>query len=259
MSAYLRRAPAAHQAGESAAPGRLGYDLGIRAARWPAWIRMNEIESAQLLARCQAARLPQREAAFEELGRLLYAVAWRRVAGRPELEHLAEDCMQEALLIVWQRLEAGQGPMAPERFIGWCVTILLNKLREHLRRLEPRGLPGRTMRVGLSRLTSLDAPVGEDGGSLGQRLGDGTDDLETQQAYREIQALVREIGRIDAISEASRRVLLEGYIGGLDDDELAASLGTSRANVHVIRHRDLAKLRRFDDYMRRLAAWYRDG
>ena len=57
----------------------------------------------------------------------------------------------------------------------------------------------------------------------------------------------------------SRRVLLEGYIGGLDDDELAASLGTSRANVHVIRHRDLAKLRRVDDYMRRLAAWYRDG
>ena len=220
---------------------------------------MTEIESAQLLARCQAQGLPQREAAYRELGRILYAVAWRRVAGRPELEDLAEDCMQETLLIVWQRLEAGQGPSEPERFVGWAVTIVINKLREHLRRLEARGAPGRSMRIGLSRLTSLDAPVGEGRGSLGQQLSDDSDDLVARQAYREIQALLREIGSIEAISEASRRVLLEGYINGLDDAELAALLDTSRANIHVIRHRDLAKLRQVSDFVQRLEALYHDA
>lgn len=210
-------------------------------------------DSRALHAACQNQGGSEQEAAYQRLGRLLYEIAWRRVGGNPRLEHLAADCMQETLLVIWRKLEAGQGPREPERFVGWSAAILVNKLREALRRLEPKPAVRRSKRVALSQLRSLDAPMGSpEGPSLAQLLPADDPGAESRQAHSELRALIAEIAEIDAISEQSRIVLLRGFIEGLDDAELAALLETSKANIHVIRCRDLAKLRLAGDYLARL-------
>jgi RNA polymerase sigma factor (sigma-70 family) len=210
-------------------------------------------DSRALHAACQSPRESEQAAAYQQLGRLLYEIAWRRIGGDPRLEHLAADCMQESLLVIWRKLQAGQGPREPERFVGWSAAILINKLREALRRLEPKPAVRRAKRVALSQLSSLDAPLGrDDGPSLAQRLPADHEDPDSRQGHAELRALIAEIAEIDAISEQSRIVLLRGFIEGMDDDELAALLETSKANVHVIRCRDLAKLRLAGDYLDRL-------
>lgn len=208
--------------------------------------------SLRLHAACTAETLQEREAGFKELGRLLYTVLWRRTAGNPRLEELAADCMQESLLVIWRCLDEDRGPEHPDRFVGWCSAIALNKLREALRRLEPKTTGRRSKRVAQSRQTSLERARHPDGRSLSASLADAAPDLDETQSYRELRALVQEIASIEAISENSRLVLLKGFIEGWDDAELAAHLGTSRANVHVIRSRDLAKLRKAAGFLDRL-------
>ena len=57
------------------------------------------------------------------------------------------------------------------------------------------------------------------------------------------------------LSEASRTVLIKGYLEGWDDAELAEHLGTTRGNVHVLRCRGLARLRAHGAFMDQLARW----
>jgi RNA polymerase sigma factor (sigma-70 family) len=221
-----------------------------------------DAEDARALhAACLSASHSERRAGYRRLGSLLHDIAWRRVAGDPRLHHLAEESMQEALLTIWRALERGRGPDAPERFVAWAATIVVNKVREGIRRLEPRGAPGRTKRVALSRQRSLDAPAREGEATLGERLVDenatgGEAAFESVGVHAEMRELVADIVRVETVSEASRRVLLLGYIEGFDDADLAEHLGTTRANVHVIRSRDLAKLRAAVDFMARLRGLY---
>ena len=223
--------------------------------------RIDAERSSRLHATCLSRSAREQRAGYERLGRLLHDIAWRRVAGDPRLHHLAEESMQEALLTIWRALEAGRGPDAPERFVGWAATIVLNKVREGVRRLEPRGRAGRTKRVALSRQRSLDRPPRPGESSLAERLAaeESEDPIEAAATYAEIRDLVAEITRVETVSERSRTVLLRGYVEGWDDAALADHLNTSRANVHVIRSRDLAKLREAGDYMDRLRALYGEG
>jgi RNA polymerase sigma factor (sigma-70 family) len=209
------------------------------------------LESNELYHACRAEDEPARTEAYQRLGRLLYRVAWQRVAHDPPLHPLAEEAMQESLEQVWRHLDAGTGP-APESFIAWAITILINKVREGRRRLEPVGHSRPTRRVALSRQVSLDASTEPTGEALGDRLAAEAEAMDEGLAYQELQALVAEIRHLEALSLPSRTVLLRGYIEGLDDEELARLLRTSRANVHVIRSRDLAKLRNLPDFMARL-------
>jgi len=201
------------------------------------------LDAAALLAACQDADPATREDAYRQLGRVLYRLAYARVHDRPDLHGAAEDAAQEALVAVWRQLEAGRGPDAPERFVGWAARIAINRLLDVLRRLEPEGAPGRTLRVAQSRQQSLDAEP-EAGRSLAERLADPEGEANVDRvhagAVREVLWRIRDVA---SVSERSRIVLLQGYLGDLDDAELAELLRTTRANVHVIRCRDLAKLR----------------
>ncbi len=169
--------------------------------------------------------------------------------------------MQEALEAIWRALEADRGPDAPERFVAWSAMIVVNKLREAIRRLEPKGAAGRTRRVALSRQRSLEAPPRPGELPLADRLQDAEgrdaeDELETKESYARIRDTIGDIAGLDAVSEASRTVLLRGFLEDWDDAALADHLGTTRANVHVIRSRDLAKLRAHPEFMTRLRALY---
>jgi len=217
---------------------------------------MQPSDVAVLYEACTSAALRRREQAYRDLGRLLYRVAWARVRGDPRLHHLAEDCTQEALVTIWKHLEAGRGPDKPASFVAWSTTIVVNKVREAIRRLSPAPEVRRAKRVALNLLTSLDAPAVGDRSTPAAVTTAAGEDIEDAMAYRAIRDLVREIQTIPEISANSRIVLLKGFIEGWDDDELAALLGTTKPNVHVIRCRDLAKLRAAEGFIGRLRAFY---
>lgn len=214
--------------------------------------------SRELHAACQATTEPEQTAGYRRLGEILHRVAWRHVTHDPRLHPLAEEAMQESLEIVWRHLAAGRGP-EPAVFVAWATVIVVNKVREGVRRLEPstRGRP--TLRVALSRQVSLDAPNARGGEPMAELLSGDTPDMDEGLAYQELCALIAHIRDMTEISEQSRTVLLRGYIEGLDDAELAGVLATSRANVHVIRCRDLARLRAVPAFMARLRQLRGDG
>lgn len=196
-------------------------------------------------------------AALDTLGRWLYRALWRHVQGDPRLDHLAADCAQDALVTIWRQLQDGRGPDQPESFIGWSVRIATNKLVDELRKLEPSPRVNRSKRVALSQQVRLDEAESPDGRSLAERITDtAAPALEDRMAYVELHALLGEIHRIRAVSANSKTVLLKGFLEGWDDDELADHLGTTARNVHVIRCRDLAKLRQEGDFMGRLRRFF---
>ncbi len=217
-------------------------------------------DAARLYAACVSPREAERVEAFETLGRWLYRALWRHVQGDPRLDHLAADCAQDALVTVWEQLAAGRGPDQPASFLGWSVRIATNKLVDELRKLEPSPRVNRSKRVALSQQVRLDAADGEDasnGRPLGDRLADAAAPaLEDRMAYVELHALLNEIHRIRSVSANSKTVLLNGFLDGWDDAELAEHLSTSARNVHVIRCRDLAKLRQEGDFMQRLRRFF---
>jgi len=216
-----------------------------------------ERESRALYEASRSASPEQRGAALESLGQHLYRALWPRVKGDPRLEHLAADCAQDALVTIWQQILGGRGPDLPERFLSWSARIAMNKLLDELRKLEPSPRVQRSKRVALSRQLSLDATDAPDGRPLADRLrDDGEPGAEERLAYAEMHALLSEIHGIRDVSEQSRTVLMKGYLEGWDDHELAEHLDTSQRNVHVIRCRDLAKLRRNSDFMARLRVYY---
>ncbi len=215
-------------------------------------------EGRALYEACRSEREAERVAAYEQLGRLLYRLLLPRVRRDPRLEHLAADCSQQALVKVWRSLDADRGPRDPDRFLAWAGRIASNALLDALRRLEPGARVQRSKRVSLSRQVRLDLVREAGDRPLAERLPDeSAPDLEARAAYAELHALLGEIRDIESVSERSRIVLTRGFLEDWEDEELADLLGTSRRNIHVIRCRDLAKLRQDRDFMQRLEAQYR--
>jgi RNA polymerase sigma factor (sigma-70 family) len=214
-------------------------------------------EGRELLAACLAEAPAERRRAYEALGQRLQRMLWPRVAADPRLHPLAEDCAQEALLKIHQQLAAGRGPDDPDRFLAWAARIAANRLIDHLRLVEPATSAARARRVALSRQVSLDAdPDGGDERPLGDLLADpeGEDVAQAMEAQELLQLLSR-IRTIQSVSERSRTVLLRGYLQEQDDEDLAAELDTNRRNIHVIRCRDLEKLRHDEAFMAALRRW----
>lgn len=183
----------------------------------------------------------------------MFRMLWPRVRHDPQLASLAEDCVQDALVKVWRALEEGRGPDHPDRFVSWAGRVAANTLVSELRKLDPAADVTRPKRVGWRRQVSLDAALEPDEGPA-RELPALAPSPEERAAAGQLTELLLEIHGVGAISEASRTVLLQGYLAEWDDDELAAHLDTTRANIHVIRSRDLVKLRGEAGFMDRLAA-----
>jgi len=216
-------------------------------------------ESRASYAAARSASAAERAAAFEELGQRMHRALWPHVQSDPRLHHLAADCAQDALVTIWQQLEAGRGPEQAESFIAWALRIATNKLVDELRRLEPAPRVHRSKRVALSQQLRLESAETEEGRPLADRIADeAAPDVEAELAYAELHAVLSEIHHIRAVSEQSRIVLLQGFLEGWEDQDLAERLGTSTRNVHVIRCRDLAKLRQDAGFLARLRAQF-DG
>lgn len=247
-----------------------------------------DLDPAALLAACRDADAGRRRDAYRRLGVLLVRIARSRLRGGPELAPLAEECAQEALVAIWQKVEAEQGPDAPERFIGWCAAITVHKVYDALRRQgyvsgsggqsgDPSGrqtseqpgnqssgrMAGHGKRIPPALLASLEALAGE---------GDSPTSAESwlpdpEALHPEAEALRRAaFARLllavrdhPKLSDHSRAILARGFLAEATDAELAAGLGISRPNVQVIRSRNLGKLREDAAFVAELRGWYGDG
>ncbi len=177
-----------------------------------------EIDTLALYqACCSSDPLVQAEA-YETLWHYLYRVSFQLVHDQPEAEALAQDCAQEALERVHNRIAECRAPAA---FRAWsrriAQNITLDKLRRRKRMIFMEDEEWRAM------------PSGE------------TTTVEDTDLF----ALIA----IAPISERSRRVVLGRYQHDLTDEELAAEecrlLGREvrPSHIQVTRSKDIAKLR----------------
>jgi RNA polymerase sigma factor (sigma-70 family) len=211
------------------------------------------VDAERLLLSCRSGSEPDRAEAYQQLGEILYRALVPRAGRDPRTRHLAADAAQEALVTVWQHLDAGRGPSRPSSFVSWSVRIAINKLRDAQRRLEPQAKTRVSKRVGLSRQVRIDADTGDEGHALAERLADrAATEAASGPERDDLREAIMGLQGLTVISENSKTVLLLGYLCDWEDEELAAHLGTTKSNVHVIRCRDLGKLRNDQAFLRRL-------
>jgi len=231
----------------------------------------SKLEPQALYCACRSGDSIERADAYQQLGQFLLRVALSRLHSKPDLHPHAQECAQEALVAVWQKLEAGQGPDTPARFLSWCAAIVIHKVYDELRRLgyslsseeiDPEeAAPQRKKRVPQDKRESLEQLVEHDEGTgvpWAERIADPhAADPEADTLQREgAVGLLLGIRKHPRVSEESTTVLMCGFLAGLADAELAARLGTSKSNVRVIRSRDLSKLRDDADFIAQLRSYY---
>ncbi|MFN8467011.1 MAG: sigma-70 family RNA polymerase sigma factor [Caldilineaceae bacterium] len=175
--------------------------------------------------------------AFQELGTFLLRVALARFK---DLAHLAEDCAQQALLIVWRKLQAGHGPERPEWFLTWSAGIVIHRLQDERRK------------TARSRVDSLDELVEDDESQLPRQPVAEAGDLSFATAA-DRDRFVALIENHPHLSPEAKLVLLHGYLLEQDDQEIAVQLGKSRATVRVLRFRGLKLLRGDAHFMAEVA------
>jgi len=178
--------------------------------------RVRETDDAALVRAIAAAGARPDRAAEGELCRRfaprirLYGLAHLRDA------HAAADLVQQVLLTTLVRLRAGE-VREPERIasfvLGMCRMTVLD------------------LRRGVARRALLLETYGE---------------LEALAEEAEPRALdeARLAGCMDRLSERERSVLVLSFYAERSADEVGRELALSSANVRVIRHRALDKLRR---------------
>lgn len=176
--------------------------------------------------------------AFQELGRFLLRIAYARLKGRQHHAHLAEDCAQQALAIIWRKLQEGRGPERVEWFSTWCASIVIHRIQDELRK---------TTRA---RVDSLDELTAEDESQLPQQSD--SDAVTTDFFFVTAEDRDQFISLIEnhpRLSAEAKLVLLHGYLLEQDDQTLADQLGKSRATVRVLRFRALHLLRSDKEFM----------
>lgn len=147
---------------------------------------------------------------------------------RRELEHLAEDFAQEALLQVQANLDTFRGK---SKFTTWAYPFVINVAAGELRLHRWRTL-------------SIEMLVAEEEVPLFRFLSDReTPDPETAAARNQILELIRRI--IDyELTERQRFALVNVHFKGVPMAEVARQLNTTPNNVYKLLHDARKKLKR---------------
>ena len=159
--------------------------------------------------------------AFAELYRRylprVYAFAYRRTGAVEAAEDITSAAFERALRNI------GSFTWRPGGFGPWLFRIVANELVDHHRR-SGRAASDRT--VAAARRLSADDPR------------DPADVVGARDAVAELLAAM------DRLTPRYQRALALRYLAGLDAEEAAAALGTSKATMAVVVHRAARALRR---------------
>lgn len=213
------------------------------------------IDCIDLYHRCCSDDPTIQDAAYTELGELLLRIGQFRTQSKPHLYHHVEECVQEALVGIWQKLSSGNGPETPARFCAWCTSIMIYKTIDMLRR---EGYINRDADKPLptEQETSIDDPSDAGDNPEQEPADPKTSHLESDMMDRAmIDALLDVIVMHSRLTENEKFVLIYGFFLDYTDIELAALLQKTRDNIRLIRHRGLEKLKDDDDLKDRLHGW----
>lgn len=160
-------------------------------------------------------------AAFAELYRRylprVHAFAYRRTGSVEVAEDVTSAAFERALRGLpsfrWQ--SGGFGP--------WLFRIAANELADHYRRVGRAGAP---------------RAAGAGNRLLAEPPRDPAEELDARHAVEELMAA------LDTLSPRYQRALELRYLAGLDSDEAARALGTSKATMAVVVHRATRALRK---------------
>jgi RNA polymerase sigma-70 factor (ECF subfamily) len=167
--------------------------------------------------------------------RALYEANHRRVRqllGRMVGVEDADDLTQTVFAKAAKAMADFRGDAQPST---WLYRIAVNVAADWLR---GRSAHEAKLTVPLPRPT--DGMTS--GADPGATLADERPSPEQELARREMADCIR--GEIARLSESHRAVLMLGELGGLTDDDIAQTLGITRGNVKVRRHRARAELRK---------------
>jgi RNA polymerase sigma-70 factor (ECF subfamily) len=196
---------------------------------------MSERSNEEWVDALSAAQGPDPEALTDLRAHLeraaLFSIRRRLMAARgvmfDEIESLAEDSAQEALLLALQNLATFRGEA---RFVAWAAAIAVGVAMGALRRRLWRDL-------------SLDhMPDGwqEPASSATSSSGWEHPQLATQRA--EMWSIVKEVVQRD-LTDRQRQVLNLVVINGVDAEEVAERLGVSAGALYKLTHDARRKLK----------------
>ncbi len=146
---------------------------------------------------------------------------------RRELEHLAEDCVQDALLKILDKLDTFRGA---SKFTTWAYRFVINVAAGELRLHRWRTL-------------SIEMLVGEHEVSLFTFLGDReTPDPETAAARNQILDTIHQIIN-EELTERQRFALVNVHLRGVPMADVARQLNSTPNNVYKLIHDARKKLK----------------
>jgi len=188
-------------------------------------------DSATLYNLCTSKEPSQREEGFQVLGEILFGPARNQLNTNQFDDASVQDLVQDALEIIWAKISTEEGPNSARSFIAWSCRIVKNKCIDKVRQKKRR------------KTDSLEA-VGYDEKNGADRIMDQDSPNPADEALKKdtIEHIVAAIENA-SLSDNEKIVLIEGYLDDKTDKELSKMLDTTDANIKVIRHRALKKLR----------------
>ncbi len=178
-------------------------------AEWLAVLKEGAGEEATALAELRAAL-------FETIRAFLSKSQEARAMHADELRQVAEDCAQESLLIVREKLQTFRGE---SRFSTWAFSIAIRIALGELRRRRWRREAVIEAHLGLALPTW---PIEQPGPERS---------LEQKQAWATLSRLID-----NALTPLQRRALIAHAFQGMPLDEVATWLGTNRNNIYKLIH-----------------------
>ncbi|MFN8481560.1 MAG: sigma-70 family RNA polymerase sigma factor [Anaerolineae bacterium] len=155
---------------------------------------------------------------------------------RDEIQQLAEDWAQEALLTILAKLDTFRGD---SRFTTWAYRVVINLAASELRRR-------RWANLSLEGLTENDED--EDSGSFEFAQESSGNNPESALQQRHVWDTLQHIIEQD-LTERQRAVLVGSLVEGKPVEALAAQLSTNPNNIYKIMHDARKKLKqRLADY-----------
>jgi RNA polymerase sigma-70 factor (ECF subfamily) len=168
----------------------------------------------------------QQADALKELRERILRAMCAYLAESAEANELAEDCAQDALLMIREKLGTFRGE---SRFTTWATTIAIRLLLGELRRRKWK------------HVSIEDSSIGHD---LPNRPVEAlqSDNPEMALQQDEVWSLLKRIVEKDLTSR-QRFVLIASVFQGMPLDLVADELGTNRDNVYKILHDARKKLK----------------
>ncbi|MEM7126529.1 MAG: sigma-70 family RNA polymerase sigma factor [Chloroflexota bacterium] len=181
-------------------------------------------------------------AGMQRLGECLMPVARGQLNSERFDDDFVQDCVQLALISIWETLKKGIHPDSPATFLAWCRRITVNKCIDEVRKVKRRPADSLNELHDESTVTPLQSSAALD-----------STWPEPQVALtEERQELLLSLQTHPKLSGKSKTVLIEGFLLEQSDAEVAPLVPTPISNVRLIRFRNLKKLRDDSNFIERL-------